>query len=109
MEEPINIKDVRRRGMQKRVTPSATVYRSDTIYPERIIGARELAQVSIEEMVSKTEISEGDLALFESGMLIPTSDQLIQIARVTSFPMSWFSKPPSPAWPGVEHTSLRFH
>lgn len=112
MDEGMSEKDlnaVRRRGTQKHITPSTTVYRSDTIYPDRIIGARELAQVSIEEIVSKTEISGGDLVLFESGMLTPTSDQLIQIARITGFPMAWFSKAPDPAWPGIEHTSLRFH
>ncbi len=107
--EPINLNAVRRHGTQKHVQASTTVCRSDVIYPDRIVGARELAQVSIEEMVNKTEMSEGDLVLFESGMLTPTSDQLIQIARITGFPMAWFSKPPDPAWPGIEHTSLRFH
>ncbi len=110
MSEPIDLHAKRMRGTAKQRQAAASPYRSDAHpYPDRIAGARELAEYTIEQLAKLTDIPEADLELFESGLSVSEPEQLLKIGMETGFPMAWFSKPPDPAWPGIEHTSLRFH
>ena len=79
------------------------------INPERLIGAREIAQLSIEQLAARTGISAADLDCFETGLLVPTPEQIALLSQATGFPPTWFSQPPATGWPDVEQTSLRWH
>lgn len=108
--EPVDITTARKRGTSKQRQVASSPYRSDaTPYPDRIIGARELSGYSLANCARLTGIAEADLALFESGLSIPEHDQLLRISEETGFPMAWFYQAPDPAWPRIEHTSMRFH
>jgi ribosome-binding protein aMBF1 (putative translation factor) len=110
MSDPIDITTARKRGTSKQRQVASSPYRSDaTPYPDRIIGARELAGYSLAQLATLTGIAESDLALFESGLSIPTHEQLLRIGQETGFLMAWFYQSPNPAWPGLEQTTLRFH
>lgn len=110
MSDPIDITTMRKRGTSKQRQAASSPYRSDALpYPDRIIGARELSGYSLAQLATLTGIAEADLALFESGLSVPEHDQLLRIGQETGFPMAWFYKAPVSGWPGIGHTSLRFH
>ena len=66
---------------------SQVPHKEPTIYPERINGARVLAQFSIEQASKLTGIAATDLELMESGLLTPDIPQLQSLSLGLGFPV----------------------
>lgn len=79
------------------------------IQPDRISGARILLQFTQQQASTLTGIPVADLELMESGLLTPDLPQLQALSLGLGFPVEWFYKPFESGWPGIEHTSLRWH
>lgn len=86
-----------------------TAWRSDHVYGEKIIIARELKRWSLANLAQETGITESDLAAFESETLLPTKEQLTTISLALEFPAAWFCNPPAKGWPKYEETTLWLH
>jgi DNA-binding transcriptional regulator YiaG len=90
--------------------PTHGAYRSDTIYPERIVMAREFMGFSQEDFAEVLSITLEEMQAWEEGTAQPTLEQLHTFAFVTgTFTVGWFCQPVDSSWPGMEQTTLRFH
>ncbi len=90
--------------------PTHGAYRSDIVYPERIVYAREFLGFSQEDFAEVLGISLQELQAWETGATQPTLEQLHTLAFVSgAFKVGWFCQPVNEGWPGMDQTTLRFH
>lgn len=95
---------------QKKAQPDIQAEHNEhTVYPDRIVSARILSQFTLEQTSTLTGVPVADLEMIESGLLTPDITQLQSLSLGLGFPMEWFYKPPTPGWPDIEHTSLKWH
>src|SRR5690349_2477288 len=74
-------------------------WRSDDVYGERILIARELRLWTQKDLASVLDMTECDIADFEGGRKTPTREQIEAIGQATGFPPSFFCQQPVQGWP----------
>ena len=90
--------------------PTHGAYRSDVVYPERIVMAREFLGFSQEDFAEVLNISLETMHAWEDGTAQPTLEQLHTLAFVSgAFKVGWFCQEVNEGWPGMEESTLRLH
>lgn len=110
--EPTNVIDLtsRRRKKNQPLPHIGAAYRSDTVYPERIVQLRELLGFSQEDFAEVMGFQLQAVQAWENGTAQPMLEQLEDMATISGMvTAAWFCKSPPEWWSDWEQTSLRFH
>lgn len=117
-KEPIDLTarrntiEAQRQKLKARLKPKSprAAYRSDQVYPERLIWAREMMGFSQDDWAEILGVLPMEYRTWEEGTAQPNLEQLNNLAEITGmFKPGWFCQPVNDGWPGIEETTLRFH
>lgn len=94
---------------ERREREAFEAWRQGLVRPFRITWALDSRDLYGPEVDLALGVQEPAVDEWEAGVRYPTWEQLQALAKLTDYPLTFFTRSPGPVVLGWRHTSMRFH